>query len=85
MFYEILAGTECLFAGSGDDCYNERRFIVEPLDESVGFPVGVVREGVHAFSAVYGDEEDMGGGVGEDVGWCWRRFGGEFVGHCVKM
>ena len=65
---EVLAGTERLVAGAGDDGDAEAGLFVEPVEEGVGFPVGSVGQGVHSFGAVDGDEEDVRGGIGEQVG-----------------
>jgi len=78
---EILASAECSVTGTSDDSDAERGLTVEPGHEAVGFPVRGVREGVHGFGAVDGNEEDVRSGVGEDVRGSMRWLGLEVRGH----
>ena len=78
---EVLAGAKGFFAGAREDGDAEGGFGVEPGGEGIGFPMGGVGEGVHGGGAVDSYEEDVGGGVGEEVSWGGRGLGGEGGGH----
>lgn len=62
---QILAGAKGLVAGAGDDGHEQGRLLVEPGEDRVGVPVGVVGDGVALVGAVDGDEENAGFGEGE--------------------
>ena len=79
---EVLSRAEGFWSSACDYGDAEGGLRIEPLHQCVGFPVRGVGNGVHAFGAVYGYEEDVGGGVGEEVvGGCWGSGGGLEGGH----
>lgn len=61
---EILACTERLLPGTGNDSDAEAGLFVEPGENSFRFPVRVGGDGVHGILAVNGYEEDVRGRVG---------------------
>lgn len=79
---EILSCAESL-ACTGNDCHAEGRLGVKPLEDRVGFPVSAVGDGVHGFGPVDGYEEDMLGGICEEVGGAAGWLAGELGGHDV--
>ena len=76
-----MAGAERFIARAGNDGDAERGFGIKPGEEGVRFPLRGVGERVHGVWAVDGHEEDVRGWVGDDVGWCWGRFGLKHVCH----
>ena len=82
---QILPGAKCFGASTCDDGHAERRLVVEPGDDGVGFPVCVGWDTVHGVGTVDGDQEDEGSWVGEDEGIRFWGLGAELRRHCGWM
>ena len=78
---QVLSGAERLISCACDDRHSETGLIVEPVEEGVCFPLRGVGEGVHGFGAVNGHEDDMRGGIGDEVVGCRWRLCVEVVCH----
>ena len=78
---KVLPGAERLISCACDDRYVEAGFVVEPVEKGVCFPLGGVWERVHGLGPVDGHEDDMRGGIGNEVGGRWGRLCVEAACH----
>jgi hypothetical protein len=78
---QILARAEGFGASTGDDGDAETGLLVKPVEEGVGFPMGIRWDGIHGIWAIDGNQEDILSRVAQDEGAWWRGLFGELVRH----